>query len=93
MTSRILGRCLLQFVYVSQQHDCRSTPSILNILAPRNFLFPEFEMALKGRSSTDNTMTQAKSREALAEFQTVRIMKYFERWRDRWSRCRMSNGN
>jgi hypothetical protein len=44
-------------------------------------------MAFKGRRFNDITMIQAKLWDALADFQTVHIMKTSEWWHDCWTHC------
>jgi hypothetical protein len=57
------------------------------------FLFSIPETALEGRRFNDVTMIQAKSQDALVEFQTTDLRKCFKRWHNHWPQCVKSRGN
>jgi hypothetical protein len=66
------------------------TPYTSDLVPCDIFLFLKLNMALKGRRFSDVTMIKAKSKDALAEFQTTDMWKYFEKWCDCWAQCKKS---
>jgi len=86
VTTRLLTALSLHEFLATNKMTVILHPPYSSHLAPCDFLlFPQLKMALKGTRFNDTNGVHAKLWDALAEFQKVHFMQFFEQWHDRWA--------